>query len=76
MLNLQRVVQITDDPFFQSGYRARSMCWLHDQSLYFGFLFPVGVLAIFNMVCFVAIMAKIICRKKVVSSLQVLIYLS
>jgi len=74
MLNLYSLFYITGDPFFQSAYRSRSMCWLHEESLHFGFLLPVGVLALFNVVCFIAIMNKICCRKKVVSAFGVLPY--
>jgi len=74
MLNSQPFVYITDDPFFQSAYRARSMCWLHDKTLHFGFLLPVGILALINIFCFITNMSEIICRKKVVSGFQILMY--
>jgi len=74
MVNLQELVHITGDPFFQSAYRSRSMCWLRDKSLHFGFLLPVGILALINIVCFIAVMTKICCRKKVVSCLHVPVY--
>jgi len=52
----------TDDPSFQSAYLAQNVCWLHLYSLKFGFLLPVGLLALFNLACFVLVIVKITCR--------------
>jgi len=46
------------------------VCWLHRDSLNFGFLLPVGVLLIIDLVIFFVILNKITCRKKQVSVLM------
>jgi len=62
----------TDDPTFESSYRARHVCWIHRHSLHFGFLIPFTLLALFNLISFTLIMNKIGCKKTKVSNGNVL----
>ena len=43
-----------------SLYRADSMCWLHGHSLYFGFLLPVGIMLLVDIIVFSLLLAKMI----------------
>jgi len=62
----------TDDPTFESSYRARHVCWIHRHSLHFGFLVPVAFLALINFVSFTFIMTTIGCKKAKVENSNVL----
>ena len=53
----------TDDPTFESSYRARNVCWIHRHSLHFGFLVPFTFLALFNLVCFTFIVVNVTCKQ-------------
>nr|XP_039252697.1 adhesion G protein-coupled receptor L4-like [Styela clava] len=56
------------DPFIDSSYNARNFCWLQNNSLYFGFLLPVGLLLVYNIVVYCIVIPKITCFKKQVGS--------
>ena len=47
-----------------SEYRADNMCWLHKYSLYFGFLFPAGILLLVNIGFFISILRNVVWKKK------------
>nr|CAB3229162.1 CD97 antigen-like [Phallusia mammillata] len=44
------------------------MCWLHLYSLNFGFLLPVGILAVLNFILFVIVFSSLTCKKQQVRS--------
>jgi len=52
---------------FQSAYRARNFCWLYNKTLYYSFLLPIGILAIFNIASMISIMVKVTCKREKVS---------
>ena len=49
---------------YESLYRARHTCWLQEPSLHWGFLLPVGLLLIFNLVVFAVLVKKVVCHKR------------
>jgi len=58
---------ILDNIFFDSSYRARHVCWLHNYSLYIGFLLPVAILTVVEFVFFAVILRSITRKAKLVS---------
>lgn len=56
--------------FAESSYRAQNFCWLHQYSLYFGFLLVVGILLLFNVFVFLAVIPKITCKRTKVTKMQ------
>jgi len=50
----------------ESSYMANHMCWLHGDSLIYGFLMPVAVMITINSICFLIVMVEL--HKKKTSS--------
>ena len=44
------------------------MCWIHGNSLYFGFLLPVGIMLLANIVIFCILLKEVVGRASQVCS--------
>nr|XP_026690955.1 uncharacterized protein LOC100184291 isoform X3 [Ciona intestinalis] len=51
-----------------SNYRHSAKCWLRHYSLYFGFLLPMGLIILFNVVVFVLVISKLTCKRDKIRS--------
>ncbi|XP_078486771.1 adhesion G-protein coupled receptor G2-like [Ciona intestinalis] len=49
-------------------YMEDRFCWIHQWSLYFAFITPVGILLLFNWTIFVIILRKITCKRERLNS--------
>ncbi|XP_078486740.1 adhesion G protein-coupled receptor E4-like [Ciona intestinalis] len=52
----------------ESNYRHSGKCWLRHYSLYFGFLLPMGLIILFNVVVFVLVISKLTCKRDKIRS--------
>ena len=50
---------------FLGNYFADNVCWLTNYGLYFGFMLPVGLVLLFNLIIFLTVMTKLKNKKKV-----------
>ncbi|XP_076800777.1 uncharacterized protein LOC143445512 isoform X2 [Clavelina lepadiformis] len=57
-----------DNLFATSSYRADNMCWLKGYPLYFGFLLPVGIALLMNLLFFFLVLRKVVWAKSEVTS--------
>lgn len=44
---------------YAEQYISSEYCWLENESLYFGFLLPLGLLLVFNLCVFVLVMVEL-----------------
>ena len=59
--------------FPKSFYRADHMCWIHGNSLYFGFLLPIGIMLFVNFIFAGVVLKRVVWRKKKVSKYTILV---
>lgn len=52
----------------ESSYRSPNFCWLHQNSLYFGFLLVIGILLLFNLGVFCAVIPRVTCKRAEIQS--------
>ena len=46
-------------------YKSEKICWLYNESLYYGFILPIGIMFLFNMIVFIMVFREIVGQSKV-----------
>jgi len=59
---------IVSDDMMLGNYRAPNKCWLQGPYQLFGFIVPVGLLLLFNVIIFFLLMKRLLLRKYRVSA--------
>ena len=62
--NFTAYIFIIENLLADSSYRAGHVCWLHGNSLYYGFLLPVGIMMLANIFFFATILYKVVWNKE------------
>lgn len=54
----------------ESAYVSENVCWIHNYSLYMGFLLPVAIMLVFNLFVYAMVIRTIYQRGKSVSEYE------